>query len=208
MPRRHGIAAVLVAAALLAAGCGARAAPAAGSSSASALKCSAGQPSLSAVPTGATQMGGSQSPVQLIHGHPLAAVFTAQAQFSSVGAQSPTWFTTGSGYTLILRAGAGMNGRELACATFDNATDNGWNVLYLTSPEPGGLYTLEMHAPTGTAQEACPGHRSEPNCATTPLSGAKGGVIGWWENPSGADGGDYAIVGGKQTGGVFSLFYQ
>jgi hypothetical protein len=153
-------------------------------------------------------MGGSQSPVQLIHGHPLAEVFTAQAQFASVGAQSPTWFTTGSGYTLILRAGAGMGGKELACAVFNNATDNGWNVLYLTSPEPGGLYTLEMTAPTGTAQEACPGHRSDPNCATTPLSGPKGGVIGWWENTSGADAGDYAVIGGKQTGGVFSLFYQ
>jgi len=194
---------------LLTAGCGSSAAPANGSSTAAgASKCATGAASLQSTPAGATTLGSNSTPVQLIHGNTLAQVFTASAPFSSVGAQSPTWFTTGSGYTLVLRQGAGLTGKTVACAVFDNAADNGWNVVSLGSSTPAAVYTLEMEHPSGTAQEACPGHRTDPNCSTTPLSGKKGGVIGWWAAGSGATAGTYGLADGKQNGDVFSVFYQ
>ncbi len=89
-----------------------------------------------------------------------------------------------------------------------SAVDNQWNEITLTSPAPAGTYTLTMAHPTGTAQEACPGHTTVDNCPGTPLSGETGGVIGWYENPFGATATQYAIVNGQETFGVFTLFYQ
>ena len=204
------------------AGCGASAHPqgsspsqstaAAGTSSQPPLKatstCVAAPPSIPSLPTSATQIGGTQHPVQLIHGNVLAEVFTAQAPFTSVGVQSPTWFTTGSGYTLQLLVGAGTTGKVVNCSLVTSAVDNQWNEILLASQVPAGTYTLTMAHPTGTAQEACPGHTTVVNCAGTPLSGKHGGVIGWYENTSGATANQYAIIGGKETSGVFALFYH
>ncbi len=203
---RTALSVACAAALLLTAACGAAKGPAA---AANHLKCSAGGGSVASPPAGVTTMGAPiNTPVQLIHGHTLAEVFTASAPILQVGAQSPTWFTTGSGYTLTLLQGAGLKGKPLSCTTITAATDNEWNVLNLSNAAPAGVYTLLMDHPTGTAQQACPGHRTDPNCSTTPLSGKKGGVIGWWSNGTGASAGAYALVDGKKNGGSFSVFYE
>ena len=184
------------------------AAPITATTSAAKIACTAGGSSVANPPSSATSIGApTNTPVQLIHGHTLAEVFTASSSILAVASQSPTWFTAGSGYTLTLLKGAGLKGATIACAVFNNATDNQWNELDLTTAAPAGMYTLEMAHPTGTATAACPGHSSEPNCSTTPLSGKTGGVIGWWQNNAGADSGDYSIINGQQTGGSFSIYY-
>jgi len=194
---------------LLVAGCGGAKAPANGSGpNAGKQSCSVGAASLQGAPAGATTLGSSATPVQLIHDQPLAEVFTASASFSSVGVQSPTWFTQGSGYTLTLHQGPGLKGKVVVCSVFTDAVDNQWNALDLSTAAAAGVYTLEMSDPTGTATAACPGHESAPNCSTTPLSGKKGGVIGWWAAAAGADSDNYALVAGKQNGDLFTLFYQ
>ena len=204
---------VLLGAALVVAGCGS--APStttststAATTGASSPTCSKGAASLTAAPTGATTMGSTSAPVQLIHGNTLAQVFEATSAFTTVGANSPTWFTTGSGYTLTLRKGAGLTGAVVACTVFDNASDNGWNVVTLSKSAPAGTYTLVMDHPTGTAKEACPGHTSDPNCSTTPLSGKTGGVIGWWASSNAATSTDYGLADGKANNDIFAIFYQ
>lgn len=210
--------ALSVATLLALAGCGVKSAvakPAAStshsSSSAAATKVSCGTSaeSIATPPGGVVTLGSPiNTPVQLIHGNSLAEVFTTTIPIVVVAAQSPTWFTTGSGYTLYLRKGAGLTGTLVACTVVTNATDNEWNGLAITGGAPAGTYTLVMEHPTGTATEACPGHRTEPNCSGTPLSGKTGGVIGWWENNTGATSSAYALVNGTKNGGSFSVYYE
>ena len=97
-------------------------------------------------------VGPAHDPVgPLAPGQTLAEVFTAPGALTSVQATTPTWAHTGSGATLVLRAGAGLGGRMLAQQTFRNVQDNGWLTLTLPSPAPAGVYTLEMMDPTGPA---------------------------------------------------------
>jgi hypothetical protein len=142
--------------------------------------CSTGQDGAPANPQGVdlqTLGGGSidaqHTPVgPLQAGQTLAEVFTVPAGLTSVGASTPTYTTTGSGATLLLRAGAGLTGRIVTQDTFTNATDNGFLTLKLTTPLPAGTYTLEMENPTGPQ-------------------------IGWWGSSTMVPG-DYALSDGQQ----------
>lgn len=210
MPR-HGTAparaiALGIATALLA-GCGsAPAATKTGPSSSPPPHCA--NVSESTMPAGATAIEATNNkPVQLIHGHTLAQVFAATSPFKLVAPESPTWITTGSGYTLMLRKGAGLKGRVLACAVYSNVHDNSWVPLQLNKTASPGTYTLEMLHPSGSAQHACPGHTTAPNCATTPKSGKHGGFIGWWANSSASVAGAKALADGKPIQGTFLLEY-
>ena len=103
-------------------------------------------------------------------GDTLAEVFRAPAGLTLVGANVPTWGQTGSGATLVLRAGAGLSGRVVAQQTFTNVSDNSWLTLSLPVPQTAGTYTLEMEDPTGPS-------------------------IGWWAS-SRMVGGAYELVDG------------
>ncbi len=160
------------------------------------------------MPAGATAVEATNNkPVQLIHGHTLAEAFSATSAFQVVAPSSPTWITTNSGYTLMLRKGSGLTGQVLACAVYHNVQDNSWVPLQLAKSAPAGTYTLEMLHPSGTAQHACPGHTTLPNCASTPKSGRHGGFIGWWANGTASVSGAKAMVDGKPVQGTFLLEY-
>ena len=121
----------------------------------------------------ASVIGPTHNPVgPLPPGHTLAEVFTVPGAMTSVEATTPTWNHTGSGATLVLRAGAGLGGRVLARHTFHNAHDNGWLRLTLPNPARAGVYTLEMMHPTGPA-------------------------IGWWGSAKMVQGA-YALKDGKR----------
>ena len=118
-------------------------------------------------------VGPQHTPVgPLQSGQTLAEVFHVPAGLTSVGATTPTWDHTGSGATLVLRAGVGLSGRVLTSQTFTNATDNGWLTLRMGTPLPAGTYTLELEKPTGPA-------------------------IGWWGSATMVPG-DYALNNGQQ----------
>ena len=209
--RTHGTAparalALGIAAAVLA-GCGS--APAAtkkAQSSAAPVSCA--HVTEGVMPAGATAVESTNNkPVQLIHGHTLAQVFSATSSFKVVAPSSPTWITTGSGYTLMLRKGSGLKGPVIACAIYSDVHDNSWVPLQLSKSAAPGTYTLEMAHPSGTAQQACPGHTTAPNCASTPKSGKHGGFIGWWANSTASVSGAQALADGKPIQGTFTLEY-
>ena len=155
--------------------------------------------------TAVVSAGGT--PVQLVHGQSLAQVFTAASPFTVVAVESPTWITTGSGYTLTLHQGAGLGGPVVACGVYPDVLNNSWVPLKLPAKAQAGVYTLEMDKPTGTAQVACPGFTSLAGCGGLQPSTASGGFVGWYRSNSATVSGGYAMVGGQKASGGFTLEY-
>jgi len=85
------------------------------------------------------------APIQLTG--TLEQEFFADAPFSSVAGQNPTWGTSDSDFTMtLLRAGTG---ETIAIIGVVDAADNAYNQLTFPS-QPAGYYILRMSNPNGT----------------------------------------------------------
>jgi len=118
-------------------------------------------------------------PAQLVQGDSLGQSFTADSTFLEVGGEFPTWNTTGSGMTMVLRE-KGPNGRILARRRVVNVVDNSTVFVSSAKPVPPGKYYLEVTDPVGQ--------------------------IGWWSYSGNVYDGGTAYEGGDATVGDRTLW--
>ena len=91
----------------------------------------------------------SHVPARLLPGQSLGQSFHADRAFDAAGGWFPTWNTTGSAATLILRE-KGPQGKIIAQSRLYNIVDNQWTYMRLPAPAIPGDYYLDMRDPKGS----------------------------------------------------------
>lgn len=103
-------------------------------------------------------LGSDKVPVQLNAGEVLEQSIFIAAPFDEITVQTPTWGTTGSGFTLtVYRKGTG---EQIASQSFSNVSDNAYTTMTF-SETPRGVYVVRLSQAVGT--------------------------IGWWASPWAVD---------------------
>jgi hypothetical protein len=87
--------------------------------------------------------------VPLRAGGVLAQSFSTNSPLIAVAIFTPTWQTTDSGFTLVLRKGRNPQGEIVAEHVYVHVPDNSRPFLTLSRPASPGIYTVEMVRPVG-----------------------------------------------------------
>lgn len=112
------------------------------------------------------EVGSNSASVRLDRGGSLAQTFRSRGWLLTAAACIPTWLSTTSGVTLVLRQGD-TSGPVIGSITAQHVLDNGWLVLR-TRGLPPGDYTLELVDPIGTVGWWSEPHLGQPEWTAEP----------------------------------------